>query len=112
VAGPKAVTQYEAVRERIGAGLSVGDAIKAVAETLDVKPGTVHTNYYRMAREAGTVARRRTRTPSRISESSTPSAAEIQQAMNTLAHLARRVAELEEDSKQLAAIRRTLTDTP
>lgn len=112
MAGPKAVTQYEAVREKIGAGLSVGEAIKAVAEDLGIKPGTVHTNYYRMAREHGTVAKRRVRVTSRMTRTDTPSESLVRTAMEALNELAKRNEELEADSARLQQLRKAMTDTP
>lgn len=109
MAGPKAVTQYEAVRERIGQGMKVGEAVAAVADDLGISAKTLHTNYYRVAREQGTTATRRSRT-TRATLDDTPSEELVRTALDALTQLAKRAETLEEDSRQLAQIRRQLTD--
>lgn len=117
MAGPKANAQYEAVREKIARGLSVGEAKEAVALELGVGVATVHTNYYRVAREnnsngAGEIlAKRRKRTPLSITVQ-TPSEELVRTALDALAELARRNELLEKDSERLRRIERTISDTP
>lgn len=115
MAGPKANAQYEAVREKIAAGLSVGEAKEAVAKELGVGAATVHTNYYRVARENGdgVLQTRRSRSQARTrGDHETPSADLVQKALDALAELAKRNELLERDSERLRRIERTLSDTP
>lgn len=53
MAGLKAIAQYEAMRRLIDAGKSVEDAKKQVAKETGISASTIHTAYYRVARETG-----------------------------------------------------------
>jgi hypothetical protein len=111
VTGLKAITQYEAVRNKVGEGMPVGQAIKEVAEEIGVKPSTVHTNYYRVLSETGRSVRY-ARSRGRKAVNGRQSTTElVKRAIDVLTVLAVHTERLERDATRLQEVENTLAHT-
>jgi hypothetical protein len=105
VAGPKATAQYNQVEAKKAEGLSVKDAITAVAAENGMTYSSVQTTYYRTAKEL-----QEARTVHiRAGEASSDEL--LRQAVEALTLLARRAESQEKDLERLRRIERALTDT-
>lgn len=112
MAGLKAITQYEQVRKKVEDGTSVGQAIREVATSLGVSPGTVHTSYYRVGRKTG-VLRGKTRFNGAANGTSTngTSTADLMKTMLDAAEaIALRVESMERREAKLRQIESTLAE--
>lgn len=110
MAGLKAMTQYQAVRKRVDAGMKVGEAIKETAKEIGISQGTVHTSYYRVARMHGSPGTLQTRTPRRggrkrtgYSNGNVSTEAALQRVNEAVAALQLC---MERDESELAALRK------
>lgn len=86
------------------------DAIQAVADDNGMTFSSVHTTYYRTAKELGESQPRRS-PPTRSAQEGLSSEELLRQAVEALTLLARRAEAQEKDLERLRRIERALTDT-
>lgn len=113
MAGVKAITQYEQVRKKVDGGTSVGQAIREVATSMGVSPGTVHTSYYRVGRKTGVLRGRsngRFNSGTNGDNGGTSTADLMQRMLDAAEALALRVESLERQGAKLRQIESTLAE--